>query len=188
MKCSKIFLNKNSEGTINVTPEDSDDIWLLYNLIEPDDQVECLTFRKVVVNESASSDTQKKIKLILGVNVEKSDVDLEQGMLRINGKNVKENEWVKLGSYHTLEIEIGRWVKIWKSKWDNLAIQLVKEASSTTGKCQIGAIVLQEGLAHICTISSDLTPRVISKVEGNLPKKKLGSTSKLESATGIFPK
>jgi protein pelota len=184
MKCSKIFLNKNSEGTINVTPEDSDDIWLIYNLIEVGDQVECLTFRKVVINESASSDNQKKIKLVLAVNAEKSDVDLEHGILRINGKNVKENDWVKLGSYHTLEIEIGRWVKIWKSKWDNLAIQLVKEASSTIGKCQVGAIVLQEGLAHICTLSSDQVIRVISKVEANLPKKKLGSTSKLESATG----
>jgi protein pelota len=186
MKCSKISINKNSEGTINVTPEDTDDIWLLYNLIQEENQVECPTFRKVVVSESASSDTQKKIKLVLAVKVEKSEVDLQYGTLRVNGKNVKENDWVKLGSYHTLEIELGNWVKIWKAKWDELSIQLVKEASSPTGKCQVGAIILQKGLAHLCTIQSDQNIHVISTIKGNLPKKKFESTSKMESKTGII--
>ena len=35
----------NGEGTVNVTPEDADDIWGLYNLITVGDEVECVTMR-----------------------------------------------------------------------------------------------------------------------------------------------
>ena len=36
---------RGGEGTVNVTPEDADDIWALYNLIGVGDEVECVTMR-----------------------------------------------------------------------------------------------------------------------------------------------
>ena len=38
-------LERNKGGTVNLTPEDTDDIWDLYNLISPGDEVESVTVR-----------------------------------------------------------------------------------------------------------------------------------------------
>lgn len=40
----KHFIN-GPETTLNMTPEDADDIWALYNLISPGDEVEAVTLR-----------------------------------------------------------------------------------------------------------------------------------------------
>ena len=186
MRCSKHALNKNYEGTIHFTPDDADDIWTLYNLIEVGDRVESPTSRKVVVGESGSSDTHKRITLVLAVDVEKSEVDLHNGILRVNGKNVKENQWVKLGSYHTIEIEVGNWVKIWKAKWDRLSLQLVKNASNISGKFQVGAIILQKGVAQTGNISSDQKFHSFASISANFPKRKrVFDTLEIERITGI---
>jgi protein pelota len=185
MKLNRINLNRDKEGALTLIPEDSDDIWLLYNLIGPGDEVECMTFRKVINESNSGNVDTMKIKLLLAVSVEKTDADLKAPSLRINGKNVKENQHVKLGSYHTLEVEPERSVKVWKRKWDQLDIQLVKQAASPTGKCQVGAVVLQEGLAHLCTVTSGGI-KVLQRVEGNMPKKNLGSTSKMDAAVDKF--
>jgi protein pelota len=90
-------LRRNGAGTVSVTAEDTDDIWALFNIIAPGDEVECATLRKVQMENSQGTtvDTQK-IKLVLAVKVEKVDVDLIAGCLRVNGKNVKENKHVKV--------------------------------------------------------------------------------------------
>lgn len=38
-------LEKNRPGTIKLTPEDTDDIWNLYNIISVGDEVESVTIR-----------------------------------------------------------------------------------------------------------------------------------------------
>lgn len=174
------------EQTLNVTPEDADDIWALYNLIGAGDEVECATLRKVL-RENASGDVvdSAKVKMVLAVRVEKLDVDLHCASLRVNGKNVRENEWVKLGSYHTLDVEPGRWVKITKTHWDALAVELLEQALASIGKVEIGAIAMQEGLAHICSLSPHGT-RVLQRIEVAMPRRKLGPTSQSEKAMEKF--
>lgn len=39
------FIHNRQPGWIYLTPEDSDDIWTLYNLIGPGDEVEAATMR-----------------------------------------------------------------------------------------------------------------------------------------------
>jgi protein pelota len=175
-----------AEGTVNITPEDTDDIWAIYNLICPGDEVECVTMRKVL-QESNSGEVvdSQKMKMVLAVKAEKIDIDLAAASLRVNGRNVKESKHVKLGSYHTLDIEPDRWLKLTKSRWDALSVEVLEQALSSVGRTEIGAIVMQEGLAHVCTVTPTNT-RVLQRVEVAMPKKKLGATSQLEKATEKF--
>ena len=43
----------------------------------------------------------------LKIKVERIEFDAEQCSLRLNGRNVEENEFVKMGQYHTIDLEIG---------------------------------------------------------------------------------
>ena len=177
-----------SEGMVNVTPEDGDDIWALYNLISEGDEVECFTMRKVL-QENSSGDVvdSQKIKIILAVRVEKVDVDLCAPALRVNGRNVKENKHVKLGSYHTLDIETGRWLKLTKSSWDALSVEILEQAVNSAGRADVGAIVMQDGLAHVCIITPSTGIKILQRVEVSMPKnKKFAATSQAEKAMGKF--
>ena len=66
----------------------------------------------------------------LKIKVERVEFDMEQCSLRLNGKNVEENEFVKLGQYHTLDIVIGRPIAIEKECTDNGLHQVI-------GKCHL---------------------------------------------------
>jgi protein pelota len=55
--------------------------------------------------------------MTIKISVERIEFDAEQCMLRLNGTNVEENEHVKLGQYHTLDISIGHPVTIEKDCW-----------------------------------------------------------------------
>lgn len=91
------FLRVDREGWIRLTPEDSDDIWALYNIIGPGDEVEAFTMRRVLQeNASGTVVDSQKVKVLLAVVAEKIDVDIKGASLRVNGKNVRENRHVKV--------------------------------------------------------------------------------------------
>ena len=48
------------------------------------------------------------------------EFDAEQCSLRLNGINRKENEHIKLGQHHTIELELNRPVHIHKENWDSV--------------------------------------------------------------------
>lgn len=113
------------------------------------------------------------MKILLAVKAEKVEVDLQAACLRVNGKNILENKHVKLGSYHTLELECDRYFKLSKASWDPLSLEIIRQSTRTTGKFDLIAIVLQEAQAYICTVTD--TVRVVKTIQENLPKKKIGS-------------
>ncbi len=47
MKIIHKNLERNQNGSIKLIAEDSEDIWTVYNLIHPGDQVESDTYRRV---------------------------------------------------------------------------------------------------------------------------------------------
>ena len=56
-----------------------------------------VTSRKVQLeNSSGTTVDSQKMKLVLAVKAEKFEVDLVAACLRVNGKNIKENKYVKV--------------------------------------------------------------------------------------------
>ena len=62
----------------------------------------------------------KNHQLRLTIEVVKVEFDAEQCSLRLNGINRKENEHIKLGQHHTIELELNRPVHIHKENWDSV--------------------------------------------------------------------
>lgn len=52
--------------------------------------------------------------------METVDFDAVACTLHLKGKNVAENEHVKMGQYHTLDIAVGRKFQLWKPHWDSI--------------------------------------------------------------------
>lgn len=56
-----------------------------------------------------------------------------------------ENAHVKMGAFHTLDIETNRDVKIIKEAWDSIALERVTEACVEGRGAEVGAVVCGEG-------------------------------------------
>jgi len=78
-----------------------EDLWHVYALVREGDIVSAVTHRKVV-REGAKGNESETLRLKLAVKVESVDFDADGQEIRLKGRNLTENEHVKLGAYHTL--------------------------------------------------------------------------------------
>ena len=61
---------------------------------------------------------------------------------------MEENDYVKMGAFHTLDIESNRDVRIEKIEWDSISLERIEEASLPGRGAEVGAIVCGEGDVH----------------------------------------
>ena len=62
----------------------------------------------------------ERVKVKLTLMVESVEYDADVSQIRARGQNVEENEHVKLGAYHTLELEPNRALTLHKELWDEV--------------------------------------------------------------------
>ena len=150
--------------------------WHAYNLIRPNDLLRASAVRKIVTESGTGSRSVERVHTALTIRVTKLDFDSQAGQLHVSGRVAEENKHVKLGSYHTLDLELQRNFTLEKSEgWDSVALDTLREAISQEAKAQLWAVIMQEGLANICLITDHQTI-LRQRIEVSLPKKRAGST------------
>jgi len=98
-----------------------------------------------------------------------------------------------LGAFHTLELEVKKeskkdftiTKKAEEGGWDSVALETVKTACDPAATADVAAIIMNEGLANICLITSTMTI-VRSRVEMTIPRKRKGSSSTHDKALEKF--
>jgi protein pelota len=167
---TKRIVGRNAEGFVKVEAEEPEDMYHLYNLICDGDLITASTVRNVVKETSTGSTVKSRMHMQLKIVAERVEFDAEQCSLRVNGRNVEENEHVKLGQYHTVELEMSRPFSIEKVRWDSVFLDRLAEACDPGRKAEVAAVVMQEGLAHVCLVTSAMT-LTKAKLERSIPKK-----------------
>ncbi|RCH84293.1 hypothetical protein CU098_004607, partial [Rhizopus stolonifer] len=169
-------VEKDTSGSVTLLPEELEDMWHVYNLISKDDMIRATTIRRLQSESSTGSVTSQRVRLNLTITVESVDFDPNVGLLRINGRVASENNFVKMGSYHTIDLELNRNFTIFKTEWDTIALERVHDACDITKQADVAAIVCQEGLANICFLTQHMTI-VRQRIESPIPRKRKGSTA-----------
>ncbi|KAI3951148.1 hypothetical protein MKW98_028552 [Papaver atlanticum] len=185
MKILRRDVTLNGPGSVKMTPEEADDLWTAYNLVAKGDTVLSTTVRKVIRDNATGGRDSERMKLKLEIRVESVDYDKEGSVLRIRGKNILENEHVKIGSYHTLEIELHRPFVVRKVVWDSMAVDILKQASDPGASADLAVALMQEGLAHICLIGRSVTTTP-SRIEASIPRKHGPAIAGYETALNKF--
>ncbi|KAL5718711.1 hypothetical protein ACHQM5_011588 [Ranunculus cassubicifolius] len=96
---------KDRAGRVKLMPEESEDLWIIYNLVCKGDTVKSFTTRKVPVETDARTREGERVKIIFKIRVEIIEYDKEGSVLRVRGKNISHNQYVEIGQFHTFEIE-----------------------------------------------------------------------------------
>ncbi|VDN37860.1 unnamed protein product [Gongylonema pulchrum] len=120
MKQFKRYIDKDGAGDVTLVCDEAEDMWHVYNLVRVGDTVRCTTIRKVTAESSTGSTSSQRVHTTLSVCVETVDFDGVACILHLKGKSVAENEYVKKGQYHTLDIAVGRKFQLSKQCWDSI--------------------------------------------------------------------
>ena len=61
--------------------------------------------------------------MTLSIRVESLFYDVQVSTLRVNGRNLTESKFIKLGAFHTLDLELNRPFVIEKEEWDSVSLE-----------------------------------------------------------------
>ncbi|PKC75690.1 hypothetical protein RhiirA1_407480 [Rhizophagus irregularis] len=185
MKLIKKGIERDRSGFVILYPEELEDMWHVYNLISIGDQLKATTIRRVQNESSTGTVESQRVRLTLTITVENIDFDPQGGLLRIRGRIISENKYVKMGTYHTIELELNRNFTLLKPEWDIIALERVNEACDVTKQADVAAVVLQEGLANVCLVTQNMTI-VRQRIEHPIPRKRKGSVTNYEKELQKF--
>ncbi|ODQ58368.1 hypothetical protein WICANDRAFT_34202 [Wickerhamomyces anomalus NRRL Y-366-8] len=189
MKLINNHFEKDSSGSVTLVAEDKEDLFTLYNLIQRRDEVELKTMRNIKKSgkdgsKGSKAKTEKKL-LRLKIDVEEIDFTPQDEVMRLRGKTTEPVEDVPVGTYHTAEIDFKHPFTLYKDDWDEIAFELINKSCSIDEKAEVGAVVLQEGVAHICLITENMTV-LRQKIERSIPRKKRGDSSAHDKSLDKF--
>lgn len=182
MRLVKRNINNDGSGSVTLCPEEPEDMWHAYNLILVGDYLTASAIRRVT-NESTStgSTSSQRVHMNLTIRVKSLDFDPQAGQLHVGGQIARENKYAKTGQHHTLDLELDRNFTIDKvvdgpeggAGWDSIARTQLMEAVDPNKSTEAVAVVMQEGLANICFLTSHQTV-LRQRVEVSVPRKRTG--------------
>ncbi|MBN2599340.1 MAG: mRNA surveillance protein pelota [Candidatus Thermoplasmatota archaeon] len=150
----KVIFKDPKTGEIKLIPENLDDIWHLYNIIEEGDLVRAITFRTAEGEKADKLRAKKaeKKKMKLGICVEKVTFHEFSNRLRIQGV-IREGPQ-DLGSYHTFNVDAEEMqpLSILKQQWKAHQLQRIDEAVQQRTQPMLVFVSLDDDAATVALL------------------------------------
>jgi len=221
-------IDKDESGSVTLRPQEDEDFWHAYNLIQEGDALRASAIRRVTNESSTGSSSSHRVHVTLTIQVNKVVYSAQgtgdaaaatsssstsaqqpaaagggaagagaQGIsthggstsLHISGPVVSENEAVKKGAFHTLDLDLGRTFTLYKGPgaWDSLAREQLREMCEPGRGAEVGAIVCGQGVANVCLVTNHTTI-VRQRLDVSIPRKRKGGGAQAgaEKAEGRF--
>lgn len=138
---------KGREGEIAVTAETLDDLWHLKYIVEKGDLIFAITKRKAdSASDKIRPEKVEKVKVRLGIRVDDLEFHKFANRLRIHGMI---EHGMDVGSFHTLNVEIGTNISIIKERWKNDQLQRIQDAEEASRRPKVVIVAIEEGDADI---------------------------------------
>ena len=150
----KVIFKDLKHGEIKLLPENLDDIWHLYNIIEIDDLVSAVTFRTTEddKDDKIRSKKSEKKRMKLGITVSEVKFHEFSDILRIHGTIVEGPQ--DLGAYHTLNItgDSMEPLSIVKKNWKYYQLKRIDEAVEQRNEPIVTFVSLDEDTATVAVL------------------------------------
>ena len=133
---------KKKPGIASVTPEDSEDLWILRRIIKNGDIISSNT-KRVIKDQKEFSRPDKGERINVRLSIEVNNISLDQLLerIRISGKIIETtDDSISKGSHHSLNLTIGNSLVISKKIIEDYQIKLLKKRTKTSERHIIIAI------------------------------------------------
>jgi protein pelota len=179
----QVIADNSKTGELVITIDTLDDLWVLYNIIRPGDRARARTTRRVVLKEG---DSGERKPMTLTIKVEKVEFHEFINSLRLLGSILEgPDDFVGIGEHHTLSIEPGTKLSIFKDQWLRSDIERIRRNLERKDQLLTMAIAMETGLANIALLSNySLTP--VTEIKENIPGKRYDKQLHKESIDNFY--
>ncbi len=175
----RLLLKDLKSGRIKLLPENADDLWYLYNIVEKGDKASALTQRRDTRKDDRIREKRgEKHTTYLTIAVEDVNWHAFSDMLRIRGIIVEGED---ARSYHTLNIREGVELTIQKEAWEDAHLQLINEAVKRSKEPLITFVSIDDEAATIAIMRQYGVQRV-----AHIPSHKSGKMYEAKEKTEEF--
>ena len=150
----KFTLQSGQPGTVQLIVDNTEELWDLYNIIEKGDNIRLATSRKVQHDTGSKVSSFKKT---ITITLKIEDVQFSPNSINIKGKNMSENEFIKIGQYQTEDIEVNTKFTLTKDYWDDIHLETLKKLTDVRVMSEIVAILMEAGVSNLFYITSNQT-------------------------------
>ena len=165
----KILARDLRHGALRLLPENLDDLWVLYNVIQPGDYVKARTTREMSV-EGARRKRSRRVSAVLGLEVKRVTWDRVLNRLRVLGV-VREapEELEALGKHHTIDVAVGSPVLVRKAEWPSHMLEQIKRACQVKEKPVV--LISIDDEEYCIAVLRHRGPRIRAEARTRLPGK-----------------
>jgi stalled ribosome rescue protein Dom34 len=124
----KILGFDRERGVAKLKVETPMDLVSLGNIVEKGDLVTAKTARIIFVMRGEEKIKSGRKFVVLTIALEKHDLNESQGMVRLSGRIAEGPDDVQKGSYHTIEVDVGKSLTLEKKQWTNEMIRRLEKS------------------------------------------------------------
>ena len=173
MHLLKLF---ESTSTMRLRPDSFDDLYLIERIVAAGDNIESKSYRRFKPSEG---DVGEQKEVLVKISVEKVELDKGASKLRFTGKILwgRPEEFIKLQSYHTINVGIGDTLDIQKQQWKDYILKRIKQAVQDSKKPRIGVVALDDEKAtpaYIRGYGIEIITELYSKLSKRMKEKDYG--------------
>ncbi len=169
----KILKRDLREGKITLKIETLDDLWHLYNVIQVGDTVIGRTTRRVRIGDEDSR-KQESVRKTMTLTLKVDDVSFHSfaNRVRIKGRILQgPADLVSIGSFHTLNIELGNTITIIKEHWPQYILKRLEEAQRSRASPIALIVTIEDGVAELFLVA-DFGIRQMSRIRTSISRKR----------------
>ncbi|MDE1805113.1 MAG: mRNA surveillance protein pelota, partial [Candidatus Micrarchaeota archaeon] len=162
-----------STSTIRLRPDSFDDLYLIERIVATGDGIEARSYRRFKPSEG---DVGEQKEVLVKIGVEKVELDKGANKLRFTGKILwgRPEEFIKLQSYHTINIGVGDTLDIQKQEWKDYILKRIKQSVQDSKKPRLGVIAVDEEKATVAYIRGygiEIITELYSKLSKRMKEK-----------------
>ncbi len=131
-----------------------EDLYWLLSVIEPGDWITMKTTRRVK-REGGRADSGERVPMTLTVEVEKVKLDEYSSRLRVTGiVRIGPEKFGIQGQHHTLNVDVGSTVKIWKKNWRRSHLEIIRRAVESSTKAKVLLVSMDDEGATVAELDN----------------------------------
>ena len=166
---------RKKPGIAVVTPESTEDLWVLRRILKNGDIITSQTKRVIKKEkEFTRPDKGERINVKLAIELENISIDQVLERIRVSGKITETtDDSISKGSYHSLNITLGNSIAISKKELEDFQIRLLKKRGKTSDRYIIITIDRrQAGIGLVTGTHLRVFPDILSGLAGKMYKTK----------------
>ena len=166
----KLFIKDYKRNFLRAKIENLDDLWYLTYIIEKDDVLKAVTFRKIKLGKEDERNTKIiKKPAVISIKVEKVEFAKYSNILRVSGTITEAPEDIPLGSHHTINLEENSEFSLQKLQLLRYQKEKLEEASKDTPDKIL--ICVHDREEACLAMLKKYGYEIITEIKGNAPKK-----------------